>query len=339
MADDGVVFDGRTPEVRALGGAESAFVGLAEAFSNRGHQVIVQNRCDGPISHKGVQWLPLGSAPIPAADIYIANRSHTLINRFPTVTRRVFWIHNPAQYLLKPRYLWPLWRMPPAIVFSGDYHASTYPNWAPAQKRVIIPYGIDDAFRSAPAQSAAPAPRAIFTSNPLRSLDWLLKLWAGDIQPNAHKAELHVFSGPATYGSAGIQKSDAMSIVLEQARALRHGGVVLRDPVSKAALAHELTNARAMFYRGDPGETFCLALGEAQAMGIPCVVQPIGSVAERIIDGRTGFVANSDAEFAARAIALLSDDALWLRQHTEALERQRNWGWDDAAAAFEEFLR
>jgi hypothetical protein len=39
-----------------------------------------------------------------------------------------------------------------------------------------------------------------------------------------------------------------------------------------------------------------------------------------------------------RAIALLSDNALWQAQHEEALARQRNWSWDDAAAAFERFV-
>ena len=33
-----------------------------------------------------------------------------------------------------------------------------------------------------------------------------------------------------------------------------------------------------MLYKGDPGETFCLSIAEAQALGIPCVVQPIGSL-------------------------------------------------------------
>jgi glycosyltransferase involved in cell wall biosynthesis len=93
-----------------------------------------------------------------------------------------------------------------------------------------------------------------------------------------------------------------------------------------------------MLYRGDPGETFCLALGEAQAMGVPCVVQPIGSVGERVRHGETGFVEPDDAAFAARSIALLTDDALWRRQHTAALAGQRSFGWPEAAAAWESLI-
>ena len=93
-----------------------------------------------------------------------------------------------------------------------------------------------------------------------------------------------------------------------------------------------------MLYRGDPGETFCLAVAEAQALGLPAVVQPIGCVAERVVDGETGFVAESDDAFVERSVELLSDDRLWRRQHQAALARQRAWGWDSAAAEFEKLI-
>ncbi len=45
MADDGIAFDGRMAETAPLGGAETAFVALAEALAARGHQVEVRNHC------------------------------------------------------------------------------------------------------------------------------------------------------------------------------------------------------------------------------------------------------------------------------------------------------
>src|SRR4029077_16767665 len=39
MADDGIAFDGVMAETAPLGGAETAFVGLAEALAGRGHRV------------------------------------------------------------------------------------------------------------------------------------------------------------------------------------------------------------------------------------------------------------------------------------------------------------
>ena len=73
-------------------------------------------------------------------------------------------------------------------------------------------------------------------------------------------------------------------------------------------------------------------------MGVPAVVQPRGSVVERVIDSVSGHIAGDDDSFAAAAIALLSDDALWRRFHAEALARQRGQSWDDIAAQFEALI-
>jgi glycosyltransferase involved in cell wall biosynthesis len=267
-----------------------------------------------------------------AADLYIANRSNHLIGLCAQARRRIFWIHNPARYLLKVRYQWPLLRHRPVIVFSGPSHLATYPRWAFDGGREIVPYGITPLFLNA-APRQAPPPRAIFLSNPLRSLDWLLDLWAGRILPSVPAAELHVFAGAQVYGAAGAAKAEAMAPVLAKAASL--AGVVLRGPLPKARLASEIASARCFLYRGDVGETFCNAAAEPQAMGLPGVVEDIACMKERVVDGETGFVVRGGDAFAAAAVRLLTDDALWLTQHAAALARQGRWGWPQAAAEFE----
>jgi len=342
LADDGIEFDGKSPEAGPLGGVESTIVAMTEELARRGHEVFVYNKCKAPLDYNGVSWRPFDQTPPSdwprGVDLYIANRGDRLISLMPNAKRTVFWIHNPAQYLMKWRYLWKLWRHKPAIVFIGDYHATTYPGWAPGGERVVIPYGLPEAFCKAEVRPTPPPPRAVFTSNPLRSLDWLLEVWAELIEPKVPGAELHLFTGSATYGRVGDGKADAMGQVLKQAEALSGQGVVLRGPVAKGQLIEELSQARVMLYRGDLNETFCLAVGEAQAIGVPTVVESKGSVTERIIDGETGFVADGKAPFAAAAIKLLTDDALWQQQHQAALEKQRRWLWPDAAAAFEKLI-
>ena len=165
----------------------------------------MRNHCIQVGHHNGVEWAPLEAGMPERADLYIANRGDKLLPLMPGARRTVFWIHNPANYLLKPRYLAKLFRIRPPIVFSGAWHRATYPRWAPAGARVVIPYGISEPFRTAPPPPTVPPPHAIFTSNPLRGLDWLLALWAQRIHPALPEAELHVFSGPATYG--GLKSS------------------------------------------------------------------------------------------------------------------------------------
>ena len=337
MADDGIAFDGLMAETAPLGGAETAFVALAEALAGRGHRVEARNRCHDAVVHNGVRWAPLSRDLPPVCDLYIGSRSHRVIGLVRDAKRRVLWLHNPASYLKKPRNLWPLVRHRPTLVVTGTYHAATIPRWLPCAGREIIPYGILDCFRTAPPRDPLP-PRAIFTSNPLRGLDWLLDLWVARIRPAVPGAELHIYAGGAVYGLAGTPRGQRMDEVLAHAKELAASGVRCFAPVGREALARALLGARVMLYRGDPGETFCLALAEAQAMGVPAVVKPLGSTAERIVDGVTGRVVEDDDGFAAAAIALLRDDALWRRRHLAALERQRGLSWDQVAARFEALM-
>jgi glycosyltransferase involved in cell wall biosynthesis len=342
MADDGIVFDGKMKDEQPLGGAETAFAELAEAFAARGHRVEAFCRCQAPMVWKGVRWTPLDasrSMGIPdSADLYIANRGYQLIGRCKNARRRVFWLHNPADYLLKLRYQWPLLRYRPTMVFSGASHLSTYRDWAAGGPRVIIPLGITPLFLGAAKRDVAPKPRAIFFSNPLRSLDWLLNVWVERIWPRVPGAELHIFAGSSIYGSLGAAKAQRMAPILEKAVQLADHGVVLRGPVAKSQLVEEIKQSRAFLYRGDIGETFCYAAAEPQAMGLPGVVEDIACMRERVIDDETGFVAKGQAAFAAAAIRLLSDDELWLRFHQASLERQGQWTWQAAAARFESLM-
>ena len=337
MTDDGITFDGRTLEERPLGGAETSFIELANALAGRGHRVQVFNKTAAPLTHRGVDWAPLAAGPPQEADLYIANRNTVLLSLVPKAARTIFWIHNPAGYLLKLRHQTRLAQRRPVIVFSGQSHAGTYPVWGFSGGRSIIPYGVTEIFREAGPRETPP-PRAIFTSNPLRSLDWILDLWEQRIHPQCPAAALHIFAGAATYGAAGAAKAGAMGPVLERAAAMTGQGVVLRAPVPKPQLVEELAASRVLLYRGDIGETFCSAVAEAQAMGVPAVLGDIACMKERVRDGETGFVVKTADAFAERALSLLTDDALWPSQHLACLAMQRSFGWSEAAELFERLL-
>jgi len=263
------------------------------------------------------------------------SRGHRVIGLVREARRRLFWLHNPASYLKKPRNMWRLARYRPILITTGAYHATTVPEWLPCGGRETIPYGVLDRFRAA-APRQPPPPRAIFTSNPLRGLDWLLDLWVARIAPAVPQAELHIYAGETVYGSTRALRMEA---VLGRAGSLAAHRIRRFAPVGRAELAAALSGARVMLYRGDPGETFCLALAEAQAMGVPAIVQPLGSAPERIIDGTTGRVAETDDAFATAAIATLRDDALWRQWHLAALAKQGGSSWDAVAGRFEALMR
>ena len=150
------------------------------------------------------------------------------------------------------------------------------------------------------------------------------------------EAELHIYAGPAVYGAAPSAADGGGSGAGRQRSPATEYAGSRRSAAQQLAAA--LSGARVMLYRGDPGETFCLSLAEAQAMGVPAVVQPLGSVAERVIDGMTGRVAEDDDAFAPAAIAVLRDDELWRQWHRAALAHQRGSSWDEVAARFEALM-
>ena len=312
LANEGPRIEAGVIGQRPLGGVETAVALLAQAFQRRGHEVILHFEGE--------------RATLPAtADLVIATRVPRLFGELPR-GRRVLWLHNPARYLRKPRHAWPLLRARPALVTLGPFHASSLPRWLPGL-RVEIPLAVAPPFDASLPERMAPAPVAVFTSNPLRGLDELARLW-----PDIGCGELHAYSGAATYGGDPRLAQRAAPLL---ARAEAVPGVRLFVPLPRPELQARLIQARCMLYLGDPGETFCLAVAEAQAAGLPCVVMDRGAVAERIEDGLTGVVARNEAEFIAAAQALLRDDALWLRMHRAALARGPGPNWNDVAQSFE----
>lgn len=337
MADWGLAFDGQTVRDGPLGGAESTFVALAEALAARGHRVEAFTKGARALELAGVRWADAAAGLPQSADLFIANRSDKLLRAVPQARKVAFWLHNPAGYLLKWRYLWKLAVRRPTLVFLSQAHARTYPTWAPAGARVVIGHGTAAPFLTTPPAQTPPPPRAVFVSNPLHGLDWLLEVWERYIAPQAPTGTtLDLFSGAATYHADG-EKAEKMAAILAHAQALEPLGVRLRQPVPKEQLASELASARVLLYRGEPGEAFCLAVSDSQAMGVPAVVTAVGALPERVRHGTTGFVVpeNDRLAFASAALSLLREDAIWSSQHQACLELQRGWSWDKTAAAFE----
>lgn len=334
LADDGVVFDGKSLEGKAAGGGETAFVRLAEAFAAKGHEVTATARGAGSLPHRGVAWVPLGEAVPRKADLFIANRSAHLLALGRDARRLFFWLHNDARYLAKPRYVIRMLRRWPELVFVSNAQLRAAPWWLPARARHVIPLGLDASFRHEPERTPPP-PLALYAANPLRGLSMLAPLWQSAIAPQVPGARLQVHTGLGLYGTPPKPRTAAaMQAAIDAARAAAGEQLTLGDLIDHAQLVATLRRARVYLYPGDPTETFCLSVAEAQAMGVPCVVLRNGALPERMIDGVTGFVADGPTAFADAARRLLVDDALWLAQHRACLASQGQRGWDDMAQDF-----
>ena len=327
LATEGPRLPADTLLAQPSGGVEMALAMLARALARAGHDVTVLAGDASPQTDAdGVVWSAKAKG---RADLVIANRAPKLFWRLPAGPR-VLWLHNPAGYLRKPRHAIPLLLARPRIVVLGPSHRATLPAMF-AGRTVEIPLAVAPPFDAGATPRPPPGPRAVFASNPMRGLDALLRVWAARILPAVPDATLHIFAGAGVYGDDAKLAARVAPVL---ARAGLTPGVVLRGPQPRTVLADAYRGARAMLYWGDAGETFCLAVAEAQAMGLPCVLGAAGAVAERVRDGETGILAADDDAFAAGAIRLLREDAAWSAMHAAALARGPGADWDAVAARF-----
>ena len=330
MIDQDSDFNGESYRKKPLGGTETAFVLLAESLSKLGHKVIALTKSSESIEYEGVFWKPL-QTKIEECDIYIVNRAPSLLDNAPKNKQTILWLHNPANYLNKLKNFRRLVFKNIKVVCSGKYHFNSIPFWL-KNRSVIIPLGLSsDVLFTKVDNELIPDPVVIFTSNPERGLTWLSEIWVKYIKKAIPKAQLHIYSGYKTYG--GRNKNKILNII-NKINNLNENSIKLFDPIPKNELFKKLRESRVMLYQGDPGETFCLSIAEAQALGVPCVIKPIGCLGERVIDGVTGIVAKSDKEFFEGAIKILKDDSLWLDYSKNALKFQRNYDWDVLAKKY-----
>lgn len=306
-----------------MGGTESSLVQLAEALARRGHDVCVFNGVSSPRNEFGVNWRPFAEAQTRVrSNIGIAVATPKAF-RGLSFRSRIFWLHNPLKSWRQIRRgsVWPLLMARPTFVLLGDYHAKRVPGWLPSSGREIIYHGIHEDFFRKTAATIAPPPRALFTSQPYRGLDWLLGLWPA-VKRRAPGASFHVFAPKCHQAEANARR-----------RSIE--GVTFRESLPREALIAEFATARVQLVPGHRDETYCLAAAEATAAGVPIVTLGEGALAERVSNGKTGFVVRDKSEFIARTISLLTDDALWLRMHRACLAETALTSWDDRARSWE----
>ena len=337
FVDNGIEFDSILLEKKPFGGAEVAFVSLVEALAKLNYEVCIYNNCLNEGKINGVEWKKLDSRIFEEKfDVLIVNRGDKFLDFKKECKKRIFWIHNPAKYLLKYRYLSKLFFNKFKIVFSSNYHYSTYPKWAPASEKVVIPYGVKNELFS--KKNKAPKPISIFTSNPMRGLDWLLEQWEKNIFSYVPEANLNLFTGLETYGKFGLKHQKSINETLSRVQSKKKKGINLSPPISRNELKKQISKSRVLLYRGTNDETFCMAVAEAQVLGVPAVVCNFGSLKERVKNNHTGYVCENDEDFSLKTIKLLKDDKTWMRMHKNLIKNNNHENWTEVAKRWQKII-
>ena len=337
FADTTSHYDGRDLERRPVGGTESSIIRLSRELVKRGHDVTVISNCDGVVMDQGVRWQPF-SAPVPQnCDLYVPAVHPKLLGLVPNARRTVLWclwrVNNLKHYKQLPR-MW--WHRPIPLLISR-FQAQTWSPFLPQRRpHLVIPHALPDDVRSFAPLASPPPPVCVFASNPRRNLKRLVELWAARIWPQRKDARLLVFGSMRSVADPWTEW--AGDVLPANVTPRVKASIEIRTAVPRDEMMQAVRHARAMTYLGHKTEAFCLAVAEAQAMGVPAVVAPVAVLPERVIDNVTGFVRGDENDFCDATLSLLNDDGLWRSQHEKALELQRGITWAEFAARFEVML-
>ena len=81
-------------------------------------------------------------------------------------------------------------------------------------------------------------------------------------------------------------------------------------------------------------ELFCIAAEEAKELCVPIVSMGIGSLSERIDNGKTGLIASNEKQFAEFTIELMNNDELWNSMRNYMLEMRGSMEWSNITKKF-----
>lgn len=339
FADKTGRYDGRGLEIRPLGGTETSVIRCARELARRGHAVTVYSNCDAAIEHENVSWLPLSSTPPESCDAYIAVHQPELLGFVRKPKRRAIWVLWPVSQLRHYKKIWRMWLYRPLTILTSQYQAQTYSPFLPRLDiPLVIPLGLPDDIRGHAVRASVPPRQAIFASNPQRNLRRLVEIWAASILPRVPDAMLDVYGIHALRPGEDPWQAWEGEVLPPNMPDHVKRSVRVHSSVSRQELIAAMRNSRAMLYLGHKAEAFCLALAEAQALGVPAVIAPVAVLPERVVDGVTGFHRADEGEFAEAAISLLTDDDLWRRQHEAALRLQQGISWAEQAERLERAL-
>jgi len=332
-------FDGTQLETRPLGGTESSLIRAARELARRGHEVAVYTNCDGPVEDGGVRWRPLSASRPETCDLLVVVQHPRLLGFIRRPKRRAIWVIWQSNHLKHYKQIWRMWLYRPIPVLMSLHQVHRYSPFLPRREpHILIPLGLPDDVRGRPPLVDPPPPRAIFASRPSMRLRELVEIWAKSILPRVPEAVLDVYGvNPLMPGQDAWEHWAGSYLPADAPPAVRRS-VRVHPTASREQLIAAMRSSRVMLYLGHHLEAFCLSVAEAQALGLPAVVGPLGAVGERVIDGVSGFHRSDAQGFGEAAVSLLTDDGLWRRQHRAALRLQQGISWSEYAGRFEAAL-
>lgn len=304
--------DKYSPKLR---GAETILINLSENLKNFDHEVTVFNNCNEEITKNNSNWFNINKINKSMHfDVAIANADMRLLDNI-TANKKFAILHSlqSIEKFIRKGQLFSYIKNKPTVCLMGNYHAQNRSKILSFFGTKILDLAIDDLFLKTELSNKIDNNLAIFTSRPDRNLDLLIKIWNEKILPNY------------TSGKLLITPTDTIN---------KNNSIVFRKMSSQKELIEDLLKSRIYLVPGHKAELFCLAAEEARELCLPIVTLGIGSLSERVIHEKTGFIAKNEKEFADYTIELFKNNDLWKNIKSNLFNLRGSKKWKNSAKHF-----
>ena len=302
-----------------IGGTEKVLINIVnELAKNKLLKIKVFNKTSSKIIINNVEWNNLSnydSNDVP--DVIIAFSDINLFKNYKA-KKKFLWSHSiqNIEKFIRKRQLFAYLKHRPILILEGEYHYNNRPLLNSFFGKNILKLAPDYEFINETVDiKTLPEKNCIFTTKSDRNLNILLDSWTKINEINKD-AKLFI-NPPYNLNPEQIAKN-----------------IFLRKKGNKKALINDLKNSKIMLNPGHKGEVFCLAAEEARELCLPIVTLGYGSLYERVIHNKTGFIAKNRKEFIDYTIQLFSDDDIWANFRKNLLSIRGENSWSKVANTF-----
>lgn len=296
-------------------GAENAVINLSKELFKLDNEITVFNNCNNDCYLDGIRWVNINNIKDDIVfDIAITNNDMNLFNKIKS-NKYIAFSHSiqTLEKFIRKKQLINYLKYKPKIVILSKYHSKNRNKLLKLFGTINLEWAVDEIFISTPINDKIIRNRAIFTSRSDRNLDILINIWKDHIYLKNKTAKLYVTPSDFIENKFNIYK---------------------RNFTTRELLIQDLLKSRVFLIPGHKGELFCLAAEEARELCIPIVTLGIGSLSERVIHAKTGFIARNISEFTKFTLDILEDDNLWKEMRNNLLKMRGSKKWSSVATNF-----
>ena len=307
--------DLNTPKVR---GTESSIILLSESFAKLGCNVHVLTNTLKKIEHNKVIYLNKKNLRNENYDLCIAISD---ANYFYGIKSKkyVLWSNSlqAIEKFIRKKQVIPFIKFKPIVMTMCSYQYNKRSFLTSFYGKLMIPLTVDPIFFNEPINKKyIPKPIALNNVRSNRNLDLLIKIWKKYISKSNNNNNNILLINP--------------NIVKDEPNHKKYN-IRLRKYVTRSELVDELKETRVFVYIGHKSDVWTLTAEEAVQMCVPVVTFGIGSVSDRVIHGKNGFIAKTNNEFAVYLNKILNDDIFYLELKNKMYTDRGQTTWDTIA--------